>query len=124
MATSRYLLQADAVVPAALVTGIRSDLRGQITAQVTENIYDSPSGRFLLILRGAMLIGVYDSQIAFGQSSLLPVWNRVIFPNGNLIVLKRKPGADARGLFRHRRWRPSSAAAAYPRRRNIDGSGH
>ena len=95
---SRYVLQAGAVIPAALVTGIRSDLPGQITAQVTENIYDSPSGRFLLIPQGAKLIGVYDSQVAFGQSRVLLVWNRIIFPNGSSIVLERQPGADASGF--------------------------
>jgi len=94
---SRYVLQAGAVIPAALVTGIRSDLPGQITAQITENVYDSPSGRFLLIPQGAKLIGVYDSEIAFGQSRVLLVWNRVIFPKGNSIVLERQPGADAAG---------------------------
>lgn len=94
---SRYVLQAGAVIPAALLTGIRSDLPGQITAQVTENVYDSPTGRFLLIPQGAKLIGGYDSQIAFGQSRVLLVWNRVIFPNGNSIVLERQPGADASG---------------------------
>lgn len=94
---SRYVLQAGAVIPAALVTGIRSDLPGQITAQVTENVYDSPSGRFLLIPQGAKLIGVYDSQIAFGQSRVLLVWNRLILPNGRSIVLERQPGADAAG---------------------------
>ncbi|MGD9658777.1 MAG: TrbI/VirB10 family protein, partial [Methylocystis sp.] len=65
---SRYVLQAGAVIPAALVTGIRSDLPGQITAQVTEIIYDSPTGRFLLIPQGTKLVGVYDSQIACGQT--------------------------------------------------------
>ncbi len=94
---SRYVVQAGAVIPAALVTGIRSDLPGQITAQVTENIYDSPTGRFLLIPQGAKLIGVYDSQIAFGQSRVLLVWNRLILSDGQSVVLERQPGADAAG---------------------------
>jgi type IV secretory pathway VirB10-like protein len=94
---SRYVLQAGAVIPAALITGIRSDLPGQITAQVTENVYDSPTGRFLLIPQGSKLIGLYDSQIAFGQSRVLLVWNRLILPDGRSIVLERQPGADASG---------------------------
>ncbi|PPD10037.1 MAG: conjugal transfer protein TraI [Methylocystis sp.] len=94
---SRYVVQAGAVIPAALVTGIRSDLPGQITAQVTENVYDSPTGRYLLIPQGAKLIGVYDSQVAFGQSRVLLVWNRLILPDGRSIVLERQPGADAGG---------------------------
>jgi type IV secretory pathway VirB10-like protein len=95
---SRYVLQAGAVIPAALVTGIRSDLPGPITAQVTENVYDSPTGRYLLIPQGAKLIGVYDSQIAFGQSRVLLVWSRLILPDGRSIVLERQPGADAAGF--------------------------
>jgi type IV secretory pathway VirB10-like protein len=95
--TSRYVLQAGAIIPAALVTGIRSDLPGQITSQVTENVYDSPTGKFLLIPQGSKLIGVYDSQIAFGQSRVLLVWNRLILPDGRSIVLERQPGADASG---------------------------
>jgi type IV secretion system protein TrbI len=63
---SRYVVQAGAVIPAALVTGIRSDLPGQVTAQVTENVYDSPTGKYLLIPQGSKLVGLYDSQISFG----------------------------------------------------------
>ena len=94
---SPYLLQAGAVIPAALITGLRSDLPGQVTAQVTEDVYDSPTGQVLLIPQGARLIGQYDAQIAFGQSRALLVWNRLIMPNGRSIVLERQPGADAEG---------------------------
>ena len=94
---SPYVIQAGTVIPAALITGIRSDLPGQITAQVTENIFDSPTGRSLLVPQGARLIGVYDSQIAFGQSRVLLVWTRLIMPNGRSIVLERQPGADTAG---------------------------
>jgi type IV secretion system protein VirB10 len=96
---SRYVVQAGSVIPAALITGIRSDLPGQVTAQVTENVYDSPTGRYLLIPQGAKLIGVYDSQVAFGQSRLLLVWTRLIIPNGRSIVLERQPGADPQGFI-------------------------
>lgn len=94
---SSYVVQAGNVIPASLITGIRSDLPGQITAQVTENVYDSPSGRFLLIPQGTRLIGTYDSQISFGQSRVLLVWTRLIMPNGRSIVLERQPGADTAG---------------------------
>lgn len=94
---SSYVVQAGNVIPASLITGIRSDLPGQITAQVTENVYDSPTGRFLLIPQGARLIGVYDSQVAFGQSRVLLVWTRLIMPNGRSTVLERQPGADTSG---------------------------
>jgi type IV secretion system protein VirB10 len=67
------------------------------TAQVTESVFDSPTGRFLLIPQGTRLIGVYDSQVAFGQSRVLLVWTRLIMPNGRSIVLERQPGADTAG---------------------------
>lgn len=94
---SRYIVQAGSVIPAALITGIRSDLPGEITAQVTENVYDSPSGKFLLIPQGTRLIGQYDSQISFGQSRVLLVWTRIIMPNGTSIVLEHQPGSDSAG---------------------------
>ncbi|CDX39632.1 conserved hypothetical protein [Mesorhizobium plurifarium] len=94
---SKNVLQAGAVIAAALITGIRSDLPGQITAQVTENVYDSPSGRILLVPQGTRLIGQYDNGVGFGQRRVLLVWTRMIFPDGRSIVLEREPGADAEG---------------------------
>ena len=96
-AASKYILQAGAVIPAALITGLRSDLPGQVTAHVTEDVYDSPTGKILLIPQGARLVGQYDAQVAFGQTRALLVWNRLIMPNGRSIVLERQPGADAEG---------------------------
>jgi type IV secretion system protein VirB10 len=95
---SPFVIQAGAVIAAALITGIRSDLPGQVTAQVTESVYDSPTGQHLLIPQGARLVGVYDSQVAFGQSRVLLVWTRLIFPDGRSIVLERLPAADAAGF--------------------------
>ncbi|MDR3530625.1 MAG: TrbI/VirB10 family protein, partial [Rhodopila sp.] len=94
---SPYVVQAGTVIPAALITGIRSDLPGQITAQVTEPVYDSPTGHYLLIPQGTRLIGTYDSSVAFGQRRVLLVWTRLILPDGTSIVLERQPGADAQG---------------------------
>ena len=85
------------MIPAALITGIRSDLPGQITAHVTENVYDTPTGRSLLVPQGARLTGTYDSQVSHGQSRVLLVWTRLIMPNGRSIVLERQPGADTAG---------------------------
>lgn len=95
---SPYVVQAGTVIPAALITGIKSDLPGQITAQVTEHVYDSPTGSHLLIPQGARLIGQYDSQVAFGQPRVLLVWNRLIMPDGSSIVLERLQGADTQGF--------------------------
>ncbi|MBR0725471.1 TrbI/VirB10 family protein [Bradyrhizobium manausense] len=94
---SPYIVQAGTVIPGALITGVRSDLPGQITAQVTENVYDTPTGRFLLVPQGARLIGIYDSQVTFGQSRVLLVWTRLVMPNGRSIVLERQPGTDTAG---------------------------
>lgn len=94
---SPFVIQAGTIIPAALITGVRSDLPGQITAQVTENIFDSPTGRAKLVPQGSRLIGIYDSQVAFGQSRVLLVWTRLIMPNGHSIVLERQQGADAGG---------------------------
>ncbi len=92
------VVQAGSIISAALITGIRSDIPGQITAQVTQNVYDSPTGHILLIPQGARLIGEYDSDISFGQNRLLLVWNRLILPDGRSILLDRQPGADSAGF--------------------------
>jgi len=96
--SSVHIVQAGSVIPAALITGIRSDLPGQVTAQVTQNVYDSPTGRTLLIPQGARLIGEYDSDISAGQDRVLLAWDRLILPGGRSIQLGREPGADAAGM--------------------------
>lgn len=95
--SSPYLVQAGSVISAALITGIRSELPGVITAQVTMNVYDSVSGHHLLIPQGSRLIGEYDSQISFGQNRVLLAWDRLILPDGRSIQLDRLPGADMSG---------------------------
>lgn len=92
------VVQAGSIISAALITGIRSDIPGQITAQVTHNVYDSPTGQVLLIPQGARLIGEYDSEISFGQNRILLAWNRLILPGGRSILLDRQPGADSAGF--------------------------
>ncbi|KIZ48099.1 MULTISPECIES: TrbI/VirB10 family protein [Rhodopseudomonas] len=94
---SPFILQAGSVIPAALITGIRSDLPGQITAQVTQHIYDSPTGSMVLIPQGTRIIGEYSNDVGFGDRRVLLVWNRLIFPNGRSIVLERQPGTDPQG---------------------------
>lgn len=97
-ASSPFVIQAGTVIPAALITGIRSDLPGQITAQVTQNVYDSPTGHILLIPQGARLVGEYDSDIAAGQRRVLLAWDRLILPGGRSLRLDRQPGADTAGM--------------------------
>jgi type IV secretory pathway VirB10-like protein len=96
-AATPYIIQAGAVIPAALITGIESDLPGQITAQVTENVYDSPTGQYLLIPQGARLIGEYNSEVAYAQTRVQLIWTRLIMPDGQSIVLDNQPGADTQG---------------------------
>lgn len=94
---SPYEILAGTVIPAALVTGINSDLPGEIIATVTENVFDSVTGLHLLIPQGSKLLGDYDSQIAFGQRRVLMVWTRLILPEGASMVLDRLPGLDTTG---------------------------
>ncbi|MDZ4867973.1 MAG: TrbI/VirB10 family protein [Alphaproteobacteria bacterium] len=88
---------AGTVIEASLVTGINSDLPGFVIAQVTENVFDTVSGRRLLIPQGTKLIGKYDSVISFGQRRALVVWNRLILPDGSSIVVDNLPATDAAG---------------------------
>jgi type IV secretory pathway VirB10-like protein len=94
---SPYQLMAGTVIAASLVTGLNSDLPGFVTAQVTENIYDTVSGRFLLIPQGARLIGKYDNVVAFGQDRALVVWQRIILPDGSSVVIENLPATDTGG---------------------------
>lgn len=94
---SPYMLSAGSVIAASLITGIRSDLPGLVTAQVTENVFDSATGRILLIPQGARLIGSYDSVIAYGQSRALVAWQRIVLPDGASIRIDNVPATDPSG---------------------------
>lgn len=94
---SPYQVMAGTVISAALVTGINSDLPGQVIANVAEAVYDTATGRHLLIPQGSRLIGRYDSQVAFGQRRVLLVWTRLILPDTSSVALDRLPGIDPAG---------------------------
>ncbi len=94
---SPYQVMAGTVIAASLVTGINSDLPGTAKAQVTEHIYDTVTGRYLLIPQGSQLIGKYDSVIAFGQRRVLVAWNRIIRPDGSSLVIDNLPATDPAG---------------------------
>lgn len=94
---SPWTLQAGSVIAASLITGLNSDLPGMVTAQITENVYDSVTGRSLLIPQGSRLIGSYDSVVAFGQSRALVVWQRIILPDGSSIRIDNVPATDTQG---------------------------
>lgn len=114
---SPFVIQAGAVVPAALLTGVRSDLPGQVVAQITQPVYDTPTGAILLIPQGSRLLGEYDSRVGFGQRRLHLVWTRLVLPNGRWTDLGREPAGDSQGyagLQDHvdRRWRDLFGMAA------------
>src|SRR3546814_14127926 len=92
---------AGTAIPASLVTGINSDLPGLVIAQVTGNVYDTPTGRYLLIPQGARLIGKYDSVIAFGQSRAPVIWNRIVMPDGSSVVIENLTATDTAGYAGH-----------------------
>ncbi len=94
---SLYELKRGSVIPATLITGINSDLPGRITAQVSQNVYDSATGYRLLIPQGAKLFGRYDSKVSFGQSRVLVAWTDIIFPNGSTLQIGAMAGTDAEG---------------------------
>jgi type IV secretion system protein VirB10 len=95
---SPYEVKAGTIIPAVLLTGISSDLPGQIMAQVREQVYDTVTGQHLLIPQGTRLIGQYDSVVAFGQNRVLLVWDRLILPNGASVLLAGMPGVDLTGF--------------------------
>jgi len=94
---SPHQLMAGSVIAAALITGLNSDLPGQVVAQVTEDVYDTVTGRFLLIPQGTRLMGKYDSHIAYGQERLLLIWTRLVMPDGSSIVLDNLSASDTQG---------------------------
>lgn len=94
---SPYEVQAGTIIPAALITAVNSDLPGDVIAQVTENVYDTATGRYLLVPQGTRLYGRYDSLISFAQTRALIVWNRLILPNGDSIDLHGMIGTDSTG---------------------------
>jgi type IV secretion system protein TrbI len=93
----RYELRAGFVIPGTLIGGINSDSPGQIVAQVGQNVYDTATGRHLLIPLGSRLVGSYDSDIAYGQERLLVAWQRIILPDGKALDIGAMPGADSSG---------------------------
>ncbi len=93
---SPYQVMAGTLIPASLITGINSDLPGTIVAQVTQPVYDTVTGQYMLIPQGSKLIGRYQSEVSFGQDRALVIWDRIIFPDGASIIISA-PGADMQG---------------------------
>jgi type IV secretion system protein VirB10 len=90
-------LKAGTVIPGLLLVGVNSDLPGTVVGQVSENVYDTATGRYLLIPQGTRIIGVYDSRITYGQKRVGIVWNRLIYPDGSSLNIAGSPGTDISG---------------------------
>jgi type IV secretory pathway VirB10-like protein len=94
---SPYTVFAGAVLPGVMITGINSDLPGQIEGQISQNVYDTVTGQHLLLPQGTKVLGRYDSRITYGQSRVLVVWTRLVRPDGSNIDLEGMPGVDMSG---------------------------
>lgn len=94
---SPYEVKAGTLIPAVLLTGINADLPGQLIAQVREPVYDTVTGRYLLIPQGTRILGTYDSAVVAGQNRVLVVWTRLLFPDGASLSLDGMPGVDLAG---------------------------
>jgi type IV secretion system protein VirB10 len=92
-----YELRAGFVIPAILISGINSELPGQIMAQVSQDVYDTSRSKWKLIPQGARLVGAYSSDVAYGQARVLVAWQRLIFPDGKAMDIGAMPGADSAG---------------------------
>ena len=95
--TNPFVIKQGSVIPAVLLTGINSDLPGQVSAQVTNDVLDSPFGNSILIPKGSKLIGQYGSGPGFGQTRIMMGFNRLIFPDGKSLNLEAMPGTGSDG---------------------------
>lgn len=94
---SRFEIRAGGVIPGVMISGINSDLPGQIMGQVSQDVYDTATGKYLLIPQGTRLVGTYSSNVAYGQSAVLIAWQRLVFPDGKALDIGAMPGADSAG---------------------------
>jgi type IV secretion system protein TrbI len=94
---SDFSLMAGTIIPGVLLSGLNSDLPGQILGQVSQNVFDTATGRYLLVPQGTKVIGRYDSRVSYGQERLLIVWNRLVFPDATSISFDTMPGVDLTG---------------------------
>lgn len=94
---SPYELKTGSVIPGVLLTGINSQLPGNIVGQVSENVYDSATGKHLLIPQGSKLVGTYNPDVKYGQNRAMIAWNRIVYPNGDTLNLEAMIGSDQAG---------------------------
>lgn len=92
-----FELRAGSVIPATMISGINSELPGQITAQVSQDVFDTPTGEHRLVPQGARLVGRYNHRVIEGQSRVLVAWQRIVFPDGKALDIGAMEGADSAG---------------------------
>lgn len=92
-----FELRAGFIIPGTLISGINSELPGQIMAQVSQDVFDTATGKYLLVPQGSRLVGVYSSEVEYGQSRVLVAWQRIVFPDGKAMDIGAMPGADSAG---------------------------
>jgi type IV secretion system protein VirB10 len=86
------------IIPAVLITAINTDTPGMVKAQVTDNVYDSKTGKILLIPQGTFLIAEYSSSISYSQQRIQIAWNTLIRPDGYQVNLGNMPATDENGM--------------------------
>jgi len=96
-ALGKYEVKSGWLIPAVLEQELNSDLPGMIRALVRENVYDTVTGKYLLIPAGSRIIGVYNSNIGYGQGAVQAVWRRILFPDGSSLDLEGFEGEDSQG---------------------------
>lgn len=93
----QFELAAGSVIPGFTVTGINTDLPGKLVGRVSSDVYDSATGRYVLIPQGSVAVGSYSSLVSNGQNRVLIAWEMLTFPDGRSVELLRQPGVDAAG---------------------------
>ena len=91
---SPYELRAGFVIPGTLISGVNSQLPGQIMAQTSQDVFDTATGKHKLFPQGSRLVGTYSSEVAYGQARVLIAWQRLVFPDGKAMDIGAMPGAD------------------------------
>jgi type IV secretion system protein VirB10 len=94
---AQFELKSGTVLPGIMISGINSDLPGTLIAQISQHVFDTATGKYLLIPQGSRLYGRYDSRVIMGQERVLVAWNRVILPDGSSLDLGSMPGVDQSG---------------------------
>ncbi len=94
---TRFMLRTGSVIPGVLISGVNSELPGTIIAQVSQNVFDTPTGQYLLLPQGSRLVGAYSSNVGYGQDRVFIAWQRIIFPDGRALDIGSQPGTDGGG---------------------------